>query len=207
MSQVTFEKSNSDTIQGPETTFQLDAHVDITTVDSNTYRWVRTKKMLPTNLTSAICDNNLCYGPDDDSADFFMAAGSHFGFTCYFYPNNKGCGDASVELKVYDPNDATMPPIFTSFHGKIWCTATGISTITERELSVHPSPAKDFILVNYGSQNQKEIRVIDILGNVIIEMKSNSISTEIDVSHLKKGIYFVSVKEGSFISNKSFVKQ
>lgn len=203
--QFEFAKESSDTAQTGQSSFQIDAHVEFKTTDSATFRWVRLSKDLPGGVTSAICDNNLCYGTDDDSADFFLGANDSFGMTCYFYPNNN-CGNAEVSLKVYKANDPGAGEAYTVFHGQIWCTAASINTFSKGELQISPNPASDVIYVHYGSTNRKSLRIVDILGNVLVEKEFDGISEPIDVSRWTKGIYFATVTDGRNSVVKSFIK-
>jgi len=204
--QFSFGKESSDTAKGPNNAFEIVSYVDFTSVDTGTYRWLRVQKSLSDKVTSAICDNFLCYGPDDDSAEFYVDANTTFKMKCNFYPN-QGCGMNDVTLKVFKPSDPSAGEIFTIFHGYSWCATTGISEVRTKELSLTPSPASNFVNINYGSTVNKYIRVIDILGNVLYETKNHDVSTRLDVSEWSKGIYFVTVQDGSTISNKSFVKK
>ncbi|MCB9245272.1 MAG: T9SS type A sorting domain-containing protein [Flavobacteriales bacterium] len=203
--QFEFEKESSDTARAPQTAFSIDAHNEFSTVDSGTFRWVRLSKDLPSKVTSAICDNNLCYGPEDDSADFFMAENSSFAMTCYFYPNS-GCGTSEVSLKVYKPNDPAAGVAYTVFHGEIWCTAASVSTFQAGEIQISPNPATDHVYVHYGSSNLKTLRVVDVLGNVLLEKEFTGVSERVDVSRWTKGIYFATVTEGNHSIVKSFIK-
>lgn len=204
--QFSFEKDNSDTAKGPNSAFEIVSTVKFTTVDSGTYRWLRTSKNYSDKINSAICDNVLCYSPQDDSASFFAEANSSFKMKCNFYPN-QGCGSNDVTIKIFKPSDRAAGEIFTTFHSYSWCTTTGVTEVNTRELSLSPSPASDYLHVDYGSTSTKSIRVIDILGNVILEEVNNKVSTRLDISNFNKGLYFVSIQDGNTVSNKSFVKK
>lgn len=202
-----FDKLNTDTAHAHPDVFQKATYADFhSDNDTGTYRWVRVNKNLSNGITSAICDNNTCYGPDDDSAQFFMEAMDTFSMICYFYPAGN-CGQNDIELKVYKVNDPGAGEAYVTYHSYMWCVAASVTEVKAKELKVGPSPANDFIHVNYGSANAKNIRIVDVLGNVIFEKSTTKVSTRVDVSRWSKGLYFVTVQDGSTTINKSFVKK
>lgn len=202
-----FDKDQTDTAHAHPDVFQKATYADFhSDNDSGTYRWVRVNKNLSSGITSAICDNNTCYGPDDDSAEFYMEAMDTFSMICYFYPAGN-CGQNDIELKVFKVNDPGAGASYVTYHSYMWCVAAGISDVQEKELKISPSPATDYIRVNYGSAGVKNIRIVDVLGNVVYKSSTSRVSTRVDVSQLNKGLYFVTVQEGTNTVNKSFVKK
>jgi uncharacterized repeat protein (TIGR03803 family) len=83
----------------------------------------------------------------------------------------------------------------------------GVGEFTDKnkQVLVYPNPTNQ--ILNIESENQRaELKIIDMLGN---EIKTEKFSdkTSVDVSDLKKGIYFVSVKTSSGISTQKIIVQ
>jgi surface protein len=70
---------------------------------------------------------------------------------------------------------------------------------------VYPNPAKDYIKVKHsGSLKDFTIKVIDMAGRVILR-KSDAYT--LDISNLKRGVYFLQVKNGTSKSIHKFIKE
>lgn len=73
------------------------------------------------------------------------------------------------------------------------------------DLSVSPNPATDHINVKAEGVSEADLKVVDILGNVIIDEKITGTKT-IDVMDLNNGVYFVIIEsEGLKPVNKKVV--
>jgi hypothetical protein len=64
---------------------------------------------------------------------------------------------------------------------------------------VYPNPAKEKILVNYNIINDGHLKIISSIGKQIKELPLdfNSSTTEIDVTKLEGGIYFIQIVSGN----------
>jgi hypothetical protein len=71
------------------------------------------------------------------------------------------------------------------------------------EMSVYPSPAKDYVDVALTSANNTRIAVYNMSGKLVKSMTVNSLQTRIDVADLPSGIY--TIVAGN--TNKRFIKQ
>ena len=97
----------------------------------------------------------------------------------------------------------------------IWTVATGITNETEitNDISIWPVPARGQLNMNIttNSTDKAHLAICDITGRVIkeqdIEVKTGNNSMNISISNFANGIYFVSVKGGSFEVCKKFVVQ
>ncbi len=56
---------------------------------------------------------------------------------------------------------------------------------------VFPNPASDKVALNYGDNQQKEIRILSLLGSQVFGTTTNANSCSVDVSAFAKGVYFV----------------
>ena len=61
-------------------------------------------------------------------------------------------------------------------------------------VNVAPNPASNNITVNTSGVNNATIKMVDVLGNVVLEQNTNSSKTIINVSNFRNGIYFITVE-------------
>lgn len=74
------------------------------------------------------------------------------------------------------------------------------------KISIYPNPAKDKIYLKGFSSEITSLQIFSIQGKLI--QKLNNISTEIDVSHLKSGIYFIEINTSEGNKNiQKFIKK
>jgi hypothetical protein len=170
--------------------------------------------------------NTFCWGvcPTEQAAGYYslwhnpvsieMNPSQELGnMQAKFFPRTKAAIDTFlfVWYDVTNPNDsATVTIIFNS---------TGTTEIREKlinnySLSVFPNPASEFIKVNLNEiTNNKNttIEIIDILGKTSKKLLLNQVisnDNKIDVSDLKKGLYFckVFISEDIILTKKFIIK-
>lgn len=79
-------------------------------------------------------------------------------------------------------------------------TITGVNEEVAHNVTVFPNPATEVLNVNYAEG--AEISVLNILGEVVININNASEYNALDVSSLEAGTYFVRVVKGSQITNE-----
>jgi hypothetical protein len=72
-------------------------------------------------------------------------------------------------------------------------TVTGIVQTAQKEVTIFPNPAKEFIAINYLNENSV-ITITDLSGRVVKQMKSINTNQIISTSDLNDGVYMVSVQ-------------
>ena len=84
-------------------------------------------------------------------------------------------------------------------------TVTGINEIISNDfIKIYPNPASNKIIVQSSDNLPNfQIRVLDIMGNIILVTKNK----EIDVSGLKNGVYFLNFETEQYISSKKIIVQ
>ena len=81
----------------------------------------------------------------------------------------------------------------------------GISENTTFNIRVFPNPTKDKFVIEY--ENFGTLKLYDILGKEVLNQNISG-KSEINISHLPKGVYSVNVlSEGKLIGNSKIVKQ
>jgi hypothetical protein len=76
-------------------------------------------------------------------------------------------------------------------------------------IKVYPSPATNNITIDAGDLRftNLDLRIYDVVGNLVLEKNAYINKTNIDVSALPSGVYFVKVKTEKGIKVKKFVKE
>ncbi len=101
---------------------------------------------------------------------------------------------------VDDPGSATA--IVTMPEMDITLTANfmyiSVEDIAKVELSVYPNPTRDKFYVE-SSEMIKQIRLIDISGQVVKEIAVDGLNTEINVNNLRAGVYFIQIYSGDSV--------
>jgi len=74
-------------------------------------------------------------------------------------------------------------------------TYTGINDIDNNNISIYPNPTSNFIQIENLQTEANTIDILDITGEIVKTVSSNSKNIKIDVSTLEKGVYIVKVGE------------
>jgi len=85
-------------------------------------------------------------------------------------------------------------------------TASIIKNNIENQVFVSPNPAKDYIKIE--GINCKSLRIFNEYGQIVINLNENSCKNNIiDISCLKKGLYFIEVNENDGYYHQKFIKE
>ncbi len=95
-------------------------------------------------------------------------------------------------------------PIVTNTTLRTIASPTGINEINGQGLlRVYPNPAKDKIIVSMSNTETSNIVITDVLGKTVRQIKTNEMQTQINVSDLQDGIYFIKLAQ----DNASYVQK
>ncbi len=83
--------------------------------------------------------------------------------------------------------------------------AVGITEIQENTMIIYPNPANNKVNIISNLNNNAEVRIYNLIGNLVYNQNITSNQTDIDVSKFKKGIYFVNIYDKS--SGKSITEK
>lgn len=73
----------------------------------------------------------------------------------------------------------------------------GIDNITGKSINIYPNPASETIRIESSGQPVEYIRIVDVAGRIVDEIKSRNNST-IDISDYTNGIYFFEINGGIY---------
>ena len=168
--------------------------------------------------------DNLCWGHETDQFGGLCIDANSMDMTLYNFPSGQavtvGNGEAGVLASYITPDEndpgsysyryyvgTSQNPYQDSMDVNIIMTPL---TIEEQApiltVGVKPNPATDYMVVTAEGAETATVRIIDVLGNVILNTKISG-SKSIDVSEYRNGIYFVIVEaNGTKINRKVFVR-
>lgn len=75
------------------------------------------------------------------------------------------------------------------------------------DLEVYPNPVSSFLNVNSLNEKFDEIKVLDLIGNIVFENKfSNTFSYQLDLTFLYQGVYFIKINTDTDVKIYKFIK-
>ena len=84
--------------------------------------------------------------------------------------------------------------------------ATGIEGLAKNKFKIYPNPSQGcFTLVISENIKKADLIITDIKGNIVLNKKINSESTEVDISEKAKGIYFLQVNSSKFSKTEKII--
>jgi hypothetical protein len=86
----------------------------------------------------------------------------------------------------------------------------GIDAIQNNDLKIYPNPANDKIVVEVSYQNpsvNNKLSIFDIHGQLLMQKQIDKLKTEIDISELARGIYFLRIENRSELYVRKFIKE
>ena len=137
--------------------------------------------------------------PDSNYVQLIEGIGSTFGITSYLAPPFEG----GYILNCFTQNDVTQ---YTNPMASSNCNLTmGVKTINRQlTFQIYPNPAANSFQVSIsGNSTIKEITVYDMLGNIVL----NPTKTNIDVSSLANGVYFINLQTSEGFLTKKLIVQ
>ena len=143
-----------------------------------------------TNIVSFLDQNN-------ENRTFFSANESGI-YKLYYTVKNDFCENSYLFLvNVLDDSNLAPKPVLPEQFGH---QVIGNFTI-------YPNPATDEVFINLTEQANYDIRLIDVSGKVIQQLKTfhNQNFVELDVGELETGIYLIELKQANHITTKKLI--
>jgi hypothetical protein len=115
------------------------------------------------------------------------------------YPRNNGAWNANscYTLNVSGSASRNLDDI----------TSSRMTPVNALGLNLYPNPAKQSINVLLAGMGEKtEIKVYNIMGNLLMRQVTNKTNTQLNVAKLPAGVYMVSASDGVTTTNSKFVK-
>lgn len=111
----------------------------------------------------------------------------------------------NITVAFYAETDDINPTLFRVDEVSVLAfTTSGVEEEKNKVLRVSPNPVENQLIIERTSENELPLIITDVNGKVLLSQSSNSLITQIDVSHFQSGIYFISSLTGS---QQKFIKK
>ena len=115
---------------------------------------------------------------------------------------------ANVKFRVLTGNSFRSDIALDDFELKDTATAVGLNEETLTDLHVYPNPSKGMFTIELGTDISKaQVTILDINGRVIYENEIINPTTQIDLSSVEKGVYFLQLTANGNRANKKLIVQ
>ena len=201
---INADPSNSDLMTTGD--FPIDIEVHNNTGSSKSWRVTRKRIDVPSTWTDMVClatcfpNSSLATYCTPASQPLVVANGATGSMLLHITPDQSAAGTAHYRYYLGDcTNFDDSMDVQVNF-------VLGLKTVKPAvSFSVAPNPANDFVTISTNGVESANVKVVDVLGNMIYTETMIS-SKKIDVSDFKNGIYFIIIEtEGAKISNRKLV--
>jgi photosystem II stability/assembly factor-like uncharacterized protein len=111
-----------------------------------------------------------------------------------------GLGNGSYWLYARDESD------HLSEHLAFNITGVGIQNRLAGEIRIFPTPASKVLTIQLAEPGDYSIGIISIKGQVILNRNFTGTSYQVDLSAIRKGVYFITIRNRGLISTRKFIK-
>ena len=79
----------------------------------------------------------------------------------------------------------------------------GVEDFSVNSIKMYPNPAKGFVNFSSASDLALDVAVYDLLGKEVL--RANAVQSQLNISSLNPGMYFVNMTQGTKVSTKKLV--
>ena len=193
----------------------LDVHFLVTNTTGSDQQWKITRKKInvPASWTDQVCWPPLCY---NTSGDLYSTPNSGGNPAPIIVDGTATTTNAEVaELKPrITPNQSAASYALYRYYiteavGGAYVDSVDLSinfvlSVTTLKqtpiINVNPNPADEYVNISLGSIENSQIKIVDVLGNVVYNESVANGTKSIDVTGFKNGVYFVMIEALGIIS-------
>lgn len=177
--------------------------INVTNTDSvdRILVWDRIEEVVPASWTGTqMCENGICHFFTVSTDTMLLKPGVVSPLEFHF-ANDSAIGDGYVKFHLYVQRDSirTAQDIVFTMSAFRDITSVGSVSIGKPDIQVYPNPAKDYLLVKRGTNDDIErIEVYNMLGIKVLSQAADidGLTTRVDLVDLSKGVYMVRVFDG-----------
>jgi len=85
--------------------------------------------------------------------------------------------------------------------------ATQIYEQGDFDVLIYPNPADDAIFIDFDQLREIEITLLDVQGKEVLKQKLTDLRNQVDISALRKGVYFLKLEGDGFIKIEKIIKR
>lgn len=163
--------------------------------------WDRVEEVIPSSWTGTqMCENGICHFYTVSTDTMLLKPGVASPLEFHF-ANDSAIGDAYVKIHLYVERDSVRTAQDVVFTMTAFRDITSVNSVSigKPDIQVYPNPAKDYLLVKRGVNDDVErIEVYNMLGIKVLSQAAgiDGLTTRVDLVDLSKGVYMVRVFDG-----------
>ena len=202
-SQLVFKVNGEEIINGQEFTFNsvgTESNLVVIVTNNNTSEISLKLLFEAVNATEETTDLEFCIGscywPESiEAGEIFGPLSIDAGATTgegdiHFHNHYEGNNIVSYDLKLYDEADEAGSFVQFTYTYDI---NSGIGSINSEQLLAYPIPANDVLYFTNKTNQTKEYSLFDLSGKNLISGQISEEKSNISISHLPAGMYFLQV--------------
>lgn len=121
-----------------------------------------------------------------------------------FSPNNIS-GNGSAKVVISSMTNPSLKDTIT-FTANAWAVSMKEIVKNNTDFNYYPNPAKDKLVIKFNVKEPITIHLFNILGTRVKSFVHSGNESEVNISDLQNGMYFLRFKEGNQTVSKSFAK-
>jgi hypothetical protein len=192
----------SGTVVNENVTVSTNEHILDFTVDNLTgsdQDW----GLMRVRLTSSIgWTDQVCWGAVSQAVGECSTPSGDSFTTGYTVPVQTTTTDAEINIYIEAPTGGSSSFRYYIMNGTtkvdsvdVTITKTlGLSENISLALTVAPNPASNVVNINMEGVSSANLKIVDVLGNVVLKEIVYESSKKVDVTKFKNGIYFITVE-------------
>ena len=201
------EKGTLTDVSGTEITVDAntaaqDGHIFDFSVDNltgSTQDWSLTRIRLTPSIGWV---DQVCWGAVSTGTGLCSTPSGDSFTTSYTVPVQTTTTDAEINIYIDAPTGGSSSFRYYIMNGtskvdSVDLTITkslGVNENNSLTLTVAPNPATNFVNVNMDGVSSANLKIVDVLGNVVMKETVYDSMKKVDVTKFKNGIYFVTVE-------------
>jgi uncharacterized repeat protein (TIGR01451 family) len=158
------------------------------------------------NATSLIGRNLTVYFPNIQLPDSSTNPQGSIGFIQYrIKPKTTWVRPYQIKNTAYIYFDFNTPIVTNTTINTIKDITTGIDELTESNLELYPNPTSGLFTVELNKKDKCEVQIFNVSGDSVLTQIIENGKGTIDASHLAAGVYNISIKGTTTVTNKKIV--
>ncbi len=87
------------------------------------------------------------------------------------------------------------------------CTGLTSQAVTTANINIYPNPTKGDLVIELTDKTNSTIQVLDVTGKMIVEKNTSNDRTELNISNLSNGIYYIRILSNNTVEVRKIIKE
>jgi hypothetical protein len=85
--------------------------------------------------------------------------------------------------------------------------ATQINETVDNGVLIYPNPVDDFLFIDLDKPRELEVTILDVQGKEVTKQLFTGLRNQLDISALRKGVYFMKLEGDGFVKIEKIIKR